>query len=132
MPGNLRRVLIKKRPPPLEKIEERLIIKLYEQVGLIVIKFSQAQKAQQTAGIADLLVLDTKRESSWWHEVKRRQGPEYQKVQYGQTLEQRIFQQNVESVGHTYILGPLTRATSYLEEVGIIRGVSPESDRPLG
>ena len=114
-------VLIKKRPPPLEKIEERLIIKLYEQVGLIIIKFSQAQKAQQTAGIADLLVLDTKRESSWWHEVKRRQGPEYQKVQYGQTLEQRIFQQNVESVGHTYIIGPLARATSYLEEVGIIR-----------
>ncbi len=115
-----RRIIVK-RPPPLEKDEERQIIGLYEQVGLIVIKFSQAQKAQQTAGISDLLVLDPNRESFWWHEVKRRQGPEYQKVQYGQTLEQKIFQQNVESVGHTYIIGPLARATSHLTELGIIR-----------
>ena len=33
-----------KIPPPLEKAEERLIINLYEQVGLIVIKTSQPQK----------------------------------------------------------------------------------------
>jgi len=111
----------KKVQAPSEKAEERDCIDLYEMCGCVVVKFSQAQKAQQTAGIADLLVLCPKLNTSWWHEVKRRQGAQYYKVQHGQSPHQKIFQANVESVGHTYIIGPLARATSYLEEVGIIR-----------
>ena len=107
--------------PPSEKDEERDIIDLYEQVGCIVIKFSQPQKAMQTQGIGDLLILCPKRNTSWWHEVKRRQGPEYQKIQHGQTAHQALFQVNVESVGMTYILGPLSTAQQKLEELGIIR-----------
>lgn len=112
---------IKRTPPPLEKIEERQIIDLYEQVGCIVIKFSQAQKAQQTAGIADLLVLCPKLGISWWHEVKRRKGPQYYEVQHGQTPHQKIFQNCVETVGMSYIIGPLSTAREKLVDLGILR-----------
>jgi hypothetical protein len=111
----------KKVQPPSEKNEERDCIDLYELCGCIVIKFSQAQKAHQTAGIADTLILCPKLNTFWWHEIKRRQGAQYYKIQYGQSLEQKIFQQNVESVGHTYILGPLSTARQKLEELGVIR-----------
>jgi dsRNA-specific ribonuclease len=107
--------------PPLEKEEERMIINLYEQVGLIVVKFSQPHKATQTLGIADLQILDPKREAFWWHEVKRRQGPEYKKVKSEQTADQRAFQLDVESTGQRYILGPLSTARDELIERGIIR-----------
>jgi len=107
--------------PPSEKEEERMCIDLYEQVGLVVIKFSQPHKATQTLGIADLLVLDEKRFESWWHEVKRRQGPEYKKVSYGQTKHQRSFQRKVEAADHRYIIGPLSTAREELIERGIIR-----------
>lgn len=122
MPENSRKGrTIVKRPPPSEKDEERDIIDLYELCGCIVIKFSQAQKAQQTRGIADLLILRPQQQASWWHEVKRRQGPEYKKIQHGQTTHQKVFQVNVESVGMTYIIGPLSTATQKLEELGIIK-----------
>lgn len=108
--------------PPLEKEEERLVINLYEQVGLIVIVTSQPQKpVGMTKGIADLQVLDPKREAFWWHEVKRRQGPEYKKVNSKQTADQRWFQSAVESTGQRYILGPLSTAEKELIERGIIR-----------
>ena len=110
-----------KIPPPLEKAEQRLIITLYEQVGLIVIQFSQPFRATQTEGIADLLILDPKRGAFWWHEVKRRQGPEYKKVKSVQSQHQKIFQADVESVGHRYILGPLSTAEQELIERGIVR-----------
>ena len=106
---------------PSEKSEERDCINLYEQVGCVVIKFSQSQRAQQTPGIADLLVLYAKLDTFWWHEVKRRQGPQYYKVQHGQSPHQRIFQENVDLVGHTYIIGPLSTAQQKLEELGILR-----------
>lgn len=116
----------KKVQPPSEKKEERQIIELYETCGCTVVKFSQAQRAQQTPGVADLLVLwpyseRPMDESFWWHEVKRRQGPQYYKIQHGQSPHQKIFQVNVESVGHTYIIGPLSTATWHLKKLGIIR-----------
>ena len=110
-----------KEMPQVEKSEERQCIDLYEQVGCIVIKFSQAQKAQQTAGIADLLVLCPKLETSWWHECKRRQGPQYKKVNSKQSPHQKIFQDNVEMVGHTYIIGPLSTAEGQLRRLGLVR-----------
>lgn len=108
--------------PPTEKEEERLCIQLYEQVGLVVIKTSQPQKPRgMTEGIADLLVLDAKRESFWWHEVKRRQGPEYKKVKSEQSAHQAGFQYEVERAGMRYIIGPLSTAEQELIERGIIR-----------
>ena len=107
--------------PPSEKEEERMCIDLYEQVGLIVIKFSQPQRAIQTRGIADTLILDPKREASWWHEIKRRQGPEYKKVKSVQSEHQKVFQAWVESVGMRYIIGPLSTARDELLEREIIR-----------
>ncbi len=111
----------KKVQPPSEKKEERQCIDLYEQVGCVVIKFSQSQRAQQTPGIADLLVLYARLNAFWWHEVKRRQGTQYYKVQHGQSPHQKIFQENVDLVGHAYIIGPLSTAHQKLEELGIIR-----------
>ena len=108
--------------PPKEKEEERLCIDLYEQVGLVVIKTSQPQKPRgMTEGIADLLILDPNGESFWWHEVKRRQGPEYKKVNSRQTPHQAGFQFEVERVGMRYIIGPLSAAKQELIERGIIR-----------
>ncbi len=112
---------IVKRPPPSETVEERDCIDLYEQTGCVVIKFSQAQKAQQTRGIADLLILCPKLNTFWWHEVKRRQGPEYQKIQHGQTPHQKLFQDCVEEVGMVYIIGALSAAQDHLVELGILR-----------
>ena len=114
---------MKKIQPPTEKKEERQCIALYEQVGCVVIKFSQAQKAQQTAGIADLLVLCPNLKTSWWHEVKRRQGPEYYKIQHGQSFHQEVFEQNVRSVGMTYIIGPLSAAKDKLVELGVLSSI---------
>jgi hypothetical protein len=111
-----------KIPPPLEKDEEQMCIDLYEQVGLIVIKTSQPQKPRgMTKGIADLQILDPKREAFWWHEVKRRSGPEYKKVNSEQTADQRWFQLAVESTGQRYILGPLSTARDELVERGILK-----------
>lgn len=110
-----------KEMPQVEKAEERQCIDLYEQVGCIVIKFSQAQKAQQTAGIADTMILCPKLETFWWHEIKRRKGPQYKKVSSKQTPDQKIFQDNVESVGHTYIIGPLSTAEGQLRRLGLVR-----------
>ena len=110
-----------KEMPQVEKSEERQCIDLYETCGCIVIKFSQAQKAQQTAGIADLMVLCPKLDAFWWHEVKRRSGPQYKKVNSKQTPDQKIFQDNVEMVGHTYILGPLSTAEGQCRRLGLIR-----------
>lgn len=109
-----------KEMPQVEKSEERQIIDLYEQVGCIIIKFSQAQKAQQTAGIADLLILCPKLETSWWHEVKRRSGPQYKKVNSKQSAAQKIFQDNVEMVGMLYIIGPLSTAQGQCRRLGLI------------
>ena len=111
----------KKTHPPSEKKEERQCIRLYEQTGCIVIKFSQAQKAQQTAGIADLLVLVPRLGVSFWHEVKRRKGTQYYRVKSEQSPHQIIFQKNVESVGMTYIVGPLSAGVDKLEELGIVQ-----------
>ena len=111
----------KKVQSPSEKVEERQCIDLYEICGCVVVKFSQAQKAQQTAGIPDLLILCPKLDAFWWHEVKRRQGAQYYKVQHCQSPHQKVFQVNVESVGHTYIIGPLSTARQKLEELGVIR-----------
>lgn len=110
-----------KEMPQVEKSEERQCIDLYETCGCIVIKFSQAQKAQQTAGIADLLVLCPKLETSWWHEVKRRQGPQYKKVKSKQSPHQKIFQDWVEMVGMVYIIGPLSTAEGQCRRLGLIR-----------
>ncbi len=111
----------KKVQAPSEKNEERDCIDLYETCGCVVIKFSQAQKAQQTPGIADLLVLCHRLQTFWWHEVKRRQGPQYYKVQHGQSTHQTGFQSAVELVGMDYIIGPLSAARQKLEELGLIR-----------
>ncbi len=109
-----------KEMPQVEKSEERQCIDLYEMCGCIIIKFSQAQKAQQTAGIADLLILCPKLNTFWWHEVKRRSGPQYKKVNSKQSPVQKIFQDNVEMVGHTYILGPLSTAEGQCRRLGLI------------
>jgi hypothetical protein len=119
--GHGDQIPLMKIPPPLEKAEQRLIIDLYEQVGLVVIQFSQPFRATQTEGIADTLILDPKRQASWWHEVKRRQGPEYKKVKSVQSPHQKQFQAWVESVGMRYIIGPLSTASEELYERGIIR-----------
>ena len=107
--------------PPPEKDEERMCIDLYEQVGCVVIKFSQPHKATQTRGIADLLILCPKLNTSWWHEVKRRSGPEYKKVKSEQSPHQAGFQYEVERVGMRYIIGPLSTARQELIERGILR-----------
>ena len=112
--------LMKIMPPP-ELDEERWAIQLYELGGCVVIKFSQRQRAQQTRGIADLLVLCPKLKTSWWHEIKRRQGPEYKKVAYGQTPHQRGFQVEVEAAGMVYIIGPVTEAEKKMKELGLMR-----------
>ena len=108
--------------PPTEKEEERLCIDLYEQVGLVVIKISQPHKATgMTRGIADTMILDPKRKAFWWHEVKRRQGPEYYYVKSVQSEHQKLFQHTVEMVGHRYIIGPVSTAEQELIERGIVR-----------
>ena len=77
--------------------------------------------SKQTPGIADLQILDTKLEAFWWHEVKRRQGPEYKEVRSEQTADQRAFQLAVEATGQRYILGPLSTARDELVERGILK-----------
>lgn len=61
-------------PQPTEKAIERSCIKLYEQFGCKILKFSQPFKAAQTQGIPDLKVYFPRLRKTWWHEVKRPKG----------------------------------------------------------
>lgn len=106
--------------PPLEKQEHQWVKKLYEMVGCTVISFAQAQRAQQTAGIPDMLIFDPKSKTFWWHEVKRLQGDEYRKTSHIQTDEQAWFQRLVEGFGQEYLLGGRDVAIEKLKRMGRI------------
>ena len=106
------------RKPPLEEPERLWIKQLYEKCGCTVINFSQAQRAQQTAGIPDLLVYDRRSGTYWWHEVKRQQGPEFYALAHGQTDDQTWFQGLVEEFGQEYLLGARDVAIAKLQALG--------------
>ena len=108
----------KLRNPPLEEPERLYIKALYEAAGCTVINFSQAQRAQQTKGIPDLLIYDERSGTSWWHEVKRQQGPEFYALKHGQTPDQKWFQDLVEGFGQEYLLGARDVAEAKLRELG--------------
>lgn len=109
-----------KQAPPREKAEHAFIKKLYETCGCIVISFAQAQRAQQTAGIPDMLVFDPKSGTYWWHEIKRLQGPEYLKTSHGQSDTQKWFESVVESFGQEYLLGARDVAIAKMQKLGRI------------
>lgn len=104
--------------PPTEKIEHSYIKKLYETCGCTVINFAQAQRAQQTRGIPDMLVFDPKTGTWWWHEIKRLQGEGIRKTYHGQSEHQQWFQRLVEQFGHEYVLGARDAAEAKLREIG--------------
>lgn len=104
--------------PPLEEHERLKIVEIYELAGCRVVNFSQRQRAQQTRGIADLLVFDERSGTFWWHEVKRLQGEGYRRIQYGQSPHQVWFQALVQKFGMEYVLGDRNAALRKLREMG--------------
>lgn len=106
--------------PPLEKHEEADVIDAYQMAGCKVVSFSQPRNTMQSIGIPDLKVYDPRTGTHWWHEVKRRQGPEYKKVKSFQSEGQRDFQELCESCGEEYIIGPLEAALTKLRAMGRI------------
>lgn len=110
----------KKKKAPLEERERLFIKKLYETAGCIVVNFSQAQKAQQTPGIPDLLVFDERTGTFWWHEVKRQSGGEFYAQAHGQSESQMWFQALVEQFGQQYLLGARDVAEAKLREMARI------------
>ena len=108
--------------PPLEEKERLYIKKLYEAAGFTVINFSQAQRAQQTKGIADLRVYDNRgRHMPFWFEVKRMQGPAFYSLYgggTGQSADQEWFQALVERHDEMYKVGSRDEAKRHLLSIG--------------
>lgn len=110
----------RKLEPPLEKHEEADIIDLYQTVGCKVVSFAQPRHTMQSAGIPDLRIYCERLRIAWWHEVKRKKGPEYKKVKSEQSDDQRAFQVLAESCGETYVIGAYDAAVEQLVRVGIL------------
>ena len=108
----------RKLEPPLEKHEEALCIEAYQLAGCIVVSFAQPRATMQSAGIPDLLIFDPRTQTSWWHEVKRKQGPGWKRVNSKQSEGQKEFQRYVEECRGEYILGPLDAALAKLRALG--------------
>ena len=106
--------------PPLEKQEEADIINAYRMADCTIVSFAQARATRQTPGIPDLKVYDQHTNSTWWHEVKRRQGDGYKRVNSVQSPAQKSFQDMCESCGEEYIIGPLDAALTKLRAMGRI------------
>ena len=111
----------RKLDPPLERHEEAACIDAYQLAGCVVVSFAQPRHTMQSGGIPDLRVYDERTGTAWWHEVKRRQGPEYRKVRSEQRPGQRAFQELAESCGEEYVLGPLSAALDKLRRLGRIK-----------
>lgn len=111
---------MRKLEPPLEKHEEADIIDCYQTCGCIVVSFAQPRHTMQSAGIPDLRIYHKRLGIAWWHEVKRRQGSEYKRVNSAQSDDQREFQLLCESCGEKYLLGALDVAIAHLEDLGIL------------
>ena len=95
---------VKKVQPPLEEAERLHCKALYEAHGCTVVNYSQAQRAQQTAGIPDLQVFFP--DGTWaYHEVKRQKGPEFYAVGSKQSEAQIWFQELCERYGIRYVCG---------------------------
>ncbi len=107
-----------KPTPPLEKEEDAMCAQLWTLAGFTVISFSQAQKTQQTRGIADQMVLDNRSLMWMWFEVKRQKGPEWGYVRSEQSPHQQWFQMRVEQQGHRYEIGSRHRVAEILSEMG--------------
>lgn len=110
----------RKLTPPLEKEEEACVIDAYQMAGCKVVSFAQPRATMQSAGIPDLKVFDPRTGTTWYHETKRRQGPEYKRVKSVQSPAQRAYQELCESCGEEYIIGPLDAALSKLRALGRI------------
>lgn len=111
---------MRKLDPPLEKHEEAAIIDLYQTCGCVVVSFAQPRHTMQSAGIPDLRIYCERQGWAVWFEVKRKQGPEYKKVNSKQSDAQKAFQALAESVGERYLIGSLEVAVEHLREVGIL------------
>ena len=59
-------------PDPLEKGEQRRVIRLYETVGCEWVSFSQPRATMQTEGIPDLKIYCRRKGLTWWQECKCR------------------------------------------------------------
>lgn len=108
--------------PPLEKDEQKVIVDMYEICGFWALTTSQPQRAMMTAGWPDLLLIDRRDPGlSFWHEVKRQHGPEFQKVAYGVTGVQIAMHQMLRWAGHEVIVGARDQAEIKLRVLGRIR-----------
>jgi len=110
----------RKRKPPLEEAERIWIKKFYEAAGCIVVNYSQAQKAQQTAGIPDLQVFVPRLGVWWYHEVKRQQGEEFYALQHGQSEGQVWFEKLCDEFRIEYLLGARDVAIEKLVDLGLV------------
>ena len=111
----------RKKKPPKESVEDSYIRRLYRSAGCTVVTYSQPRQTKQTPGIPDLQVFDHRTGTWWYHEVKRRSGPEWLKVSHGQTEAQLAFQQMCEEFGIEYLIGAREVALQKLREIGRIQ-----------
>jgi len=104
----------------LEREIQRDIIELYERLGCEVIRFSQPGRlgsgTRQTPGIPDLKICCSRKQRSWWHEVKTPSGV--------QSAAQIAFQGMVEACGESYVIGGEDAAIAQLRAIGCITGRS--------
>ena len=98
------------RPRVPEKQIQHDVVKTFKQFGCEVVSFSQPFGALQTRGIADLRIYHRQRKRSAWFEVKAAGGR--------QSPGQCEFQELVESVGETYVLGGIPELLELLREWG--------------
>ena len=101
-----------KSKPPLEKVVQTQVKRLYQKVGCSYWDTSQPFRAKITPGLPDLFVCHPGTEHSWFHEVKR----EGAKL----TPAQVVFKTMAENCGQDVVVGGTVEAAAHLQALGIL------------
>jgi hypothetical protein len=112
--------------PPLEREEQREVVRLLRAVGFKVRSTSQRRASVVAPGVPDLMAHHTGRGLFLWFEVKAYRPNGYPKRQIPRALErdQKAFREDAIACGQRHEYGGRNEARAYLESVGILKAAA--------
>ncbi len=96
----------------LEREIQREVVRLFRDLGCVVIVLSQVRPSRVSVGLPDLKVFVPRKRMHFWFETKGPKG--------AQRAAQRAFQQVAEACGETYVLGGEDAALAQLRAIGLV------------